>query len=197
MKVDVTSVKNAVIVVACRYMNKQIDIKIGDVFGDWTVISDKPRQGAFRLLYVECQCKCGRKALKSISAIKKGTVKSCKSCCRNIIYKNSFSIRYFNNIKRRAINKNLEFDLDYEYLYELIEKQEWKCALSNLPISFKIQWKGEINQSASLDRIDNNKGYTKGNVQWVHKDINFMKGSFSQLKFLNLCKLISDNSKCM
>ncbi len=41
-------------------------------------------------------------------------------------------------------------------------------------------------QTASLDRINSKKGYVKGNIQWVHKNVNFMKSSFSTTVFLNL-----------
>lgn len=49
-------------------------------------------------------------------------------------------------------------------------------------------------QTASIDRIDNSKGYIVGNVQWVHKQVNFMKGTMKQKEFIKFCKLIS--SKC-
>ena len=51
------------------------------------------------------------------------------------------------------------------------------------------------NQTASLDRIDSSKGYTKNNVQWLHKDINIMKRDFPEEKFLFLCKQIVKNHK--
>lgn len=70
-------------------------------------------------------------------------------------------------------------------------KQDKKCALTKQPLSFSS--KGVYN-TASLDRIDNSKGYDLENVQWVHKDVNFMKGSLTQKYFLKLCKLITKNN---
>ena len=49
--------------------------------------------------------------------------------------------------------------------------------------------------TASLDRIDNTKGYTQDNVQWVHKDINRIKSDLSQEYFLTLCKTVVDWNK--
>ena len=69
-----------------------------------------------------------------------------------------------------------------------------KCALSGLEIQFGKHWKMMSDQTASLDRIDNTKGYITGNVQWVHKQVNFMKGTMEQTEFIEFCKLIS--SKC-
>ena len=50
--------------------------------------------------------------------------------------------------------------------------------------------KGKLRGNASLDRIDNNNGYIKNNVQWLHKDINRMKSNFNQDYFLTLCRKI-------
>ena len=48
-------------------------------------------------------------------------------------------------------------------------------------------------QTASLDRIDSTKGYSKDNIQWVHKDINCMKMDFSQQYFIDLCVKVAKN----
>jgi hypothetical protein len=50
----------------------------------------------------------------------------------------------------------------------------------------------EKKQTASLDRIDSTKGYIKGNIQWVHKDVNKMKWNWNQSNFINWCKLITN-----
>jgi hypothetical protein len=55
--------------------------------------------------------------------------------------------------------------------------------------------KNHFPQTASLDRIDNNKGYTKDNIQWLHKNINLMKHCFDQKYFIELCNLISEKNK--
>jgi hypothetical protein len=48
--------------------------------------------------------------------------------------------------------------------------------------------------TASLDRKDSSKGYTKDNVQWIHKTINFMKGQMSDQEFVSWCKLVCTNT---
>lgn len=45
--------------------------------------------------------------------------------------------------------------------------------------------------TASLDRIDSSKPYTKGNVQFVSTSINFMKGELSHDDTILLCKQIA------
>jgi len=46
--------------------------------------------------------------------------------------------------------------------------------------------------TASLDRIDSNLGYIKGNIQWVSQCINFMKNTMTHEETLKVCKIIAD-----
>lgn len=72
-------------------------------------------------------------------------------------------------------------------MWDLLQKQEYKCALSGLPIKFI----NSTNKTASLDRINSDKGYTIDNIQWVHKKINHMKMEMNQQEFIETCKLVS------
>jgi hypothetical protein len=47
-----------------------------------------------------------------------------------------------------------------------------------------------LDNTASLDRIDSSLGYVRGNVQWLHKDVNWMKNTLDQDRFIELCKAI-------
>ena len=49
-------------------------------------------------------------------------------------------------------------------------------------------------KTASVDRIDSNKGYEKGNIQIVHKIVNRMKWSLNQKAFIWFCKKIYENN---
>lgn len=103
---------------------------------------------------------------------------------------------YLYCLKTRAKNKNLDFNIDGDYLWSLFLKQNKKCALSGLEICFPQAWgaKSKTKITASLDRIDSNKGYIKGNIQWVHKTINSMKMDMTDKEFINLCKMVAKNS---
>jgi hypothetical protein len=63
------------------------------------------------------------------------------------------------------------------------------CSLSGQPLTIGMN----RYNTASIDRIDSSKGYIEGNIQWVHKDINFMKRTYSQEYFVQMCKLVSNN----
>ena len=64
-------------------------------------------------------------------------------------------------LKNRAKSGGKEFNLDVEYL-RTIYPEDGKCPA--LGIKFEL---GKRDTTPSLDRIDNSRGYVKGNVQWV------------------------------
>ena len=87
--------------------------------------------------------------------------------------------------------KVIEFTL--EDIYNIWIKQDKKCALTKIIIG----WGDESNNknSASIDRINSNLGYTLDNIQLVHKDVNLMKNKFDQQYFIEMCILIAENKK--
>lgn len=100
---------------------------------------------------------------------------------------------YIYILKTRAYNKQLKFNLTGDYLWKLFLSQNKKCALSGIDIKFPKTWgpKSKTEMTASLDRIDSSKGYLKGNVQWLHKNINVMKMDMSDTQFITLCRMVA------
>ena len=93
-------------------------------------------------------------------------------------------------------NKFVKSDIDEKYLKQLWEKQGGICPYSgwklNLPNSINGWDNGLDVRSASLDRIDNSKGYVKGNVQFVSVMANYAKNSFPDKDLLLFCKSVVD-----
>lgn len=142
-----------------------------------------------------CTCACGKTCIVKRSALIR--LKYPKQCCgcstittkrRN--YHKEMSGSTINSIVRGAERRNYEFNITINYIWDLFIKQNRKCALSGLDIGFGSR---STSTTASLDRIDNNIGYVVGNVQWVHKDINWMKQDYSQAEFVYLCKKVAEN----
>ena len=82
---------------------------------------------------------------------------------------------------------------DVENLYE---KQGRICAMTKIPIDFgnlDIRH-ADRKVTASVDRIDSSIGYTKENIQIVHRDINWMKNIYSKDYFIEMCKLVAKNN---
>ena len=93
-------------------------------------------------------------------------------------------------IKEAAYRRNLEFSITIEETWELFQKQNKKCALTLLPIEMGVK---RLKGTASLDRKDSAKGYTKDNIQWVHRNVNIVKHSCSQEYFVNICRRVVNN----
>lgn len=178
---------------------------IGTKFGLWTIISDEVKVGSNRGLYQLCQCVCGETQWKALTALRAGTSTRCKKCGNKTFINDngevninalilSFYKHIQNGLKSRKKVSQLGFDITPEYLEELYEKQNHKCAISGLPLEVDLT-KRATEQPWSLDRIDSNKGYVKGNVQWVDKRVNMMKQSYNQEDFIKICSEIAKN-KC-
>ena len=66
------------------------------------------------------------------------------------------------------------FNLTYEQVLDVYNKQDRKCFYTGLP--FVIKSKHPM--SMTIDRIDNNKGYTVDNIVLCSRAINLMKHTY-------------------
>ena len=156
-------------------------------FGKLTAIEYIVKQGWL------CKCECGNTRVVRPHHLLQGKTQSC-GCIKLIgpLHKNwkgygELSGHLMASYKEGAKSRGLDFTVSAEWLWELFIKQNKCCKLTNLPLSFGTT-------TASPDRIDSNKGYIEGNIQWVHKTINLMKWNLDQAEFIEWCKLISKNN---
>jgi len=128
----------------------------------------------------------------------------CKKClqkdpkrCNRLVKKDDIEYylkdRFF-GAKSRANAKNISFNLTLDYLRELWNIQEGKCAISKIKMSHTIL-EGKLDVNASIDKIDPSKGYTIGNVQFVCNRVNMMKSDMSMDNLIYFCKLIISNNE--
>ena len=180
-------------------------IKIGTHIGNWEVIGDSYKEG--NCTWHLCKCICGLERPVRKWFLNNNKTNGCG--CSNIKTRfkaqsvGNLSKSYYTSFKASRISKGKSFDddVDMEYLWDLYNNQGGKCAISGMNISLNPRWSAQnkgsytaVIQTASIDRIENSKGYTRGNVQWVHKDVNYMRGSFSVQDFLSICKHVVDNN---
>jgi hypothetical protein len=159
------------------------------------------------------RCDCGKEITKCRATleqyIRTGLTISCG--CKSFIEKlgnkhglwkgyGEIPLAYFSRLKRQSKRgghrkRDIEFTLDIKYLWELFLKQNRKCALSGYPLCFgttaEVKNKENREPIASLDRINSTKGYIEGNVQWIHKNLNYMKQNLSDEKFIEWCKKVA------
>lgn len=153
--------------------------------------------------YWKCLCTCG-----NIVAVRGSTLghrttptESCgclsaeRASARQWQGCGDLSRHYWNHIKHHAFERNLPCNISIEEAWSLFVQQAGRCALSGLEITLgRYCPVGKIPHgkwprlgTASLDRKDSAGGYVSGNVQWVHKEINRMKGTLSDAEFINMC----------
>lgn len=102
--------------------------------------------------------------------------------------------QFWNQIVKGAKKRKYKIEITIKEAWEQVLKQNKKCAISGLDLVFKTFGRDK-NHNASLDRIDSSKGYTLNNIQWVHKDLNIMKQSYSNEYFIKMCSLVGNFNK--
>lgn len=178
----------------------------GKKFGKLTVIGPAPQSG-YRGRKYFTRCDCGfEKETRAVNLLS-GASKSCgQASCRSggvgsnhVGWKGSGEISGYTwgAIRNNAKQRGIVFTITIDYAWKLFVLQDGKCALSGLPLHFNTLRQRDPNAvtTASLDRIDSTKGYVEGNVQWLHKNVNFMKHSLSQEVFIYLCHKVATYAK--
>lgn len=147
-----------------------------------------------------CKCECGNSTTVLSTNLLNGTTISCGCWVRLYSGKPVIKWKGFGEIpgtmwcqiSKSAELRNIEIKITPEFLHNLYLKQNRKCALSGIEIVFNKSYKKTT--TASLDRIDSEGIYEEGNVQWVHKDINWMKQHFDEEYLLLMCRLMVNHA---
>ena len=179
----------------------------GMIFGMWKVLHIAEERSSNGRVQWLCRCECGLEKPVISNHLLRGNSTSCGCLKNRNLVKNvgvgDITKSAFNDIKRTATKRrNFIFDVTIEYLWALFINQNRLCAISGVELFFRkyIGHHSETRKpqyterTASLDRIDNNLGYIEGNLQWVHKDINIMKGIFDNNYFLSTMREITEVS---
>lgn len=94
--------------------------------------------------------------------------------------------------KRRAIKKNIPFDLDLEFIRKLWDEQRGLCKVSKLPMTYTLD-SGRTFSNVSIDQINPSLGYTRDNIQLVCMSINQLKSDFDMNTVLLICSNVVKN----
>jgi hypothetical protein len=189
-------------------MPKKIEI-IGQKFGKLTAQSEFTKN---KHTYVISICDCGKQHSTEKYHLMKGHIDRCRSCQMTGKLRGSKHNKWtgcgeisgnwwYNHVVRSALadksvaknRKPKELSITVEYAWNLFLQQERKCALTGIEIQFPTNCYNDrkSDYTASLDRIDSSKGYIEGNVQWVHKHINMMKGKYEVEYFVEMCSKVT------
>ena len=136
-------------------------------------------------------------ARKQYAELSLAQKKLCKSCSNKLPQNNQHKgwikdvlrLSFIKKYEAHAKLKKREWSVSFEYLADLLIKQDFKCSLTGWDIdAMNVQ-----NNTASLDRIDSSVGYIEGNVQWVHKMVNMCKQNYEQIEFIEMCEAITEH----
>lgn len=159
----------------------------GRKFGKWLVISYQGtiKNGSHTWL---CQCDCGNMSLVIHANLHGSHSKKCEACghlqARKEYPQGEIPIPLWNAWKRQKKDR-FPLEITREFAYQKLAQQNFRCALSGTLIWLPANPRDTV--TASLDRIDSTKGYTKDNIQWLHKNVNLMKNVFDEDHFIHMC----------
>jgi hypothetical protein len=166
----------------------------GKKFNKWTVLRRSHHKDKSRDWFWMCRCECGLEKPVKASYLRSGTSRQCAGCAHEASrVRRPMPISFWTHLNYSANRRELEISITQDHILQLLEKQENKCALSGLPIEFaSTESEHKAGKTtASVDRIDSDKGYLLENIQMVHKIVNMMKNTLSQEEFLFYCESIA------
>ena len=99
----------------------------------------------------------------------------------------------FRETFRRLHGRGKELDLTLEYLKSVWESQNGVCPMTGWILELPTQSKKYklTSKTASLDRIDNSKGYVLGNVRFVSVIFNFARNKFSDIDVIKFAQAVA------
>jgi hypothetical protein len=172
-----------------RVAHNKIDLT-GKRFGKLVVLEDTGIRKSRRPIW-KCLCDCGETKNILGKYLLNGDTKSCSCGCltsgraHNRTGYKELSGCYWYIVIAQAKRRGIPVLITPEDAYNKFISQNRKCAFTDEILTFSNSLRDERkNQTASLDRIDSNKGYTLDNIQWVHKTINIMKNTLSVEEFV-------------
>ncbi len=151
---------------------KKLDINIGDVFGRLTVIAAPVLRGKYR--YAEVQCMCGRVKNLPVSALANGNTRSC-GCLR--LELSVARIKTARKPKTHPEGSERSLGVWRAMIDRCYNpKNESWHLYGERGIKVSNRWKvfsafyedmGTSPKGWHLDRLNNDKGYSKRNCAWV------------------------------
>jgi predicted nucleic acid-binding Zn-ribbon protein len=123
-----------------------------------------------------------------IFKIKSKTVVLCNKCNSNRVKSQPLEKKMWRRAKQRASERNLDFNIE---LIDIVIPTH--CPILGIELKEHKGRSGGEKNSPALDRLDNSKGYIKGNVVVISHLANMMKSSANNSELLTFAKWITVN----
>lgn len=172
---------------------------IGKKINSWTITGATKNQSGNMLW--ECVCDCGTVVYKRAREVIVRQDPACYRCTHSTGRKANLNQWYSGtkhvpgvvlcNIKSGALKRKggIPVDITIQDLEDQWMIQEGLCAYTGIELTFSTS---EAKGTASVDRIDSSIGYTRDNIQFIHKRINRMKNDLGEEELLSFCRLITE-----
>lgn len=150
---------------------------IGKTFHSWKILKliPKDESPSRKNWYALAECECGEVKPVRSEKISNGTSKSCGCVRDNALKTHGFTTRkkggnsreyaIWNSMKQRCLNKNNKQYPEYGGRGIRVCSR-WKTSFEN----FYSDMGKRPFQGASLERLDNSKGYSPDNCKWADRD---------------------------
>lgn len=183
---------------APRFRSKiHIEDHLGKRFGTRVVLGVAPRRDHHQRWMMRCDC--GAVSPVQASTLLRGRALGCSPCTKggmkgpgshNWKGHGAVPAGVVSRARCSAEARGLEWAITIEMVDTLFHRQGGRCALSGREMTFQRgnAHRGHRSVVASIDRIDNTKGYTPDNVQLVTVEVNFAKQTMSDAEFVALCR---------
>lgn len=152
-----------------KEMSRMIIDMTGKKIGKWIVL-ERAGRDKYGAATWACRCDCGKKGVVRGYSLQSGGSKGCKGCAsreKNMTHGESKTRLYsvWGNIRERCGNKNCS---NYKYYGGRGIKV---CPTWNESFEVFRDWSlaNGYGKSLSIDRIDNDKGYSTDNCRWATK----------------------------
>ena len=92
---------------------------------------------------------------------------------------------------KHLLSKKEKTDLTPRKLINLLKKQEYRCALTGMPLTCERTRGVTSKTNASIDRISAGGVYNRRNIQLVCRAVNSFRGDMTVNEFINWCKKVT------
>lgn len=169
----------------------------GRVFTSLTVIAYSGIRR--RRSHWRCLCICGREVFVDGSKLRNGHTRSCgciKKGAPNLRKRKPYGEALRNRViwqyKANAKSRGVVFDLELETIVALFASDCFYCGRPpSMTISRTNHW-GEFTYTG-IDRVDNELGYSDGNVVPCCMECNYKKGAQPQDEFLRWVQMVASH----